>query len=191
MLGNALVNTDSAVLGAVKDSFGLATVTGDADLEPGNGKSSTVRARQFLRVGQQGIGRFETSGLSDHTYGALVLGGGASGAGTYIAEGGLNFTSIENDLIVGQQGTGDFLALGAGVFAGACVLGAEPGAFGVLRLLEGGSLLLNVKDTDAGDGSPRAAPLMWTQAPRWSASAASPSARVPARPSCAWPTARQ
>lgn len=154
MLGNALVNTDSAVLGAVKDSFGLATVTGDADLEPGNGKTSTVRARQFLRVGQQGIGRFETSGLSNHTYGALVLGGGASGAGTYIAKGGLNFTSIENDLIVGQQGTGDFLALGAGVFAGACVLGAEPGAFGVLRLFEGGSLLLNVKDTDAGDGSP-------------------------------------
>ena len=154
MLGNSRVTAEFAVLGALQDSFGLATAVGDADLSPGNGKSSTVRAKQFLLVGQRGSGRFNTRGVSDHTYGALLLGGGASGSGTYSAEGALNSTSVESDLIVGQQGTGDFVARGAGVFAGACVLGAEPGAFGVLRLFEGGSLLLNVKDTDAGDGSP-------------------------------------
>ncbi len=154
MQGNTLLTTEFAVLGALPDSFGLATATGDADFSPGNGKSSSLKARQFLLVGQQGSGRFTTRGLSDHTYGALLLGGGASGAGTYSADGVLNFTSVENDLIVGQQGTGDFVARKAGVFAGACVLGAEPGAFGVLRLFEGGSLLLNAKEIDAGDGSP-------------------------------------
>ncbi len=151
MQGNSLVNTEFLTIGVLEDSFGLATLAGDPELDLNGINTATVKAAQFMLVGQQGTGRFETSGVANHEFGALILGANPSGAGTYIGNGASNSATITNDLVVGQQGIGEVEIRAGGLFADACVIGAEPGAFGTVRIFGAGAIRLNAAPNPGED----------------------------------------
>jgi hypothetical protein len=62
--------------------------------------------------------------------------------GSYLASGALNFTTIQQDIVVGGAGTGDLELRAGGVTTGACILGAQNGGFGALRVFQGGALVI-------------------------------------------------
>jgi hypothetical protein len=151
MEGGTQLDAGDITLGSSTGSSGSATLIGSSDIAGNNLLTVKVSAAESMFIGLDGSGSYATADSADQRFGELSIGVNQGADGSYFASGALNFTTIEEDLIVGGAGSGDLELRAGGVTAAACILGAQNGGFGAVRVLEGGALVIGPAGSEEGE----------------------------------------
>jgi hypothetical protein len=151
MEGGAQLDAGIITLGSLVGSSGSATLFGSSDIAGNTLLTVKVSAAESMFIGLDGSGSYASADSADQRFGELSIGVNQGANGSYFASGALNFTTIEEDLIVGGAGSGDLELRAGGVTAAACILGAQNGGFGAVRVLNGGALVLGTAGSVEGE----------------------------------------
>jgi len=151
MEGSTRLDAGIITMGSAAGSTGSATLVGSPEITESGLLTVKVSAAESIFVGLDGSGSFASVGSADQQFGEMTIGVNQGATGSYLASGALNFTTIQQDLIVGGAGSGDLELRAGGITTAACILGAQNGGFGAVRAFEGGALVVESPSTAEGE----------------------------------------